>query len=241
MPSVSNRSKPDPLRSIELENLRRNVKMELPKRDVDPNVGKRESSTRKMKTTRMKTTRIKTTRMKTKRMMRKMTTLARNITKSPDLRVVLRRERRVPGIKKTLVLRTPSKLLGNLPKKRVRSLLRKMREKTPRRSLEKAENPSNRRNALKRHLRKKSTSGLMRTSKSTGINSDLRVKSLRGKIAKIIDQKSLDARSPEEKRESLKSLLPVSLSLRLKEDFSELSSLLNDNQSRLAEILAGFY
>ena len=94
--------------------------MELPKREVDPNVGKRESSTRKMKTTRM---------------MRKMTTLA-------DLRVVLRRERRVPGIKKTLVLRTPSTLLGNLPKKRVRSL-------------EKAENPSKRRDALKRHPSKK--------------------------------------------------------------------------------------
>jgi len=94
-----------------------------------------------------------------------------------------------------------------------------MREKigkTPRRSLEKAENPSKRINPPKSHPSKKSTSGLMRTSKSTGINSDLRVKSLRGKT-----EKSQDVRSPEGKREILRSLLTVSLSLRVKEDSSE--------------------
>ena len=102
----------------------------------------------------------------------------------------------------------------SLSPKRGKSLLKTMREKTPRRSQEKAENPS-------------IASALMMTmSKSIGINSDLRVKSLRRKTALSVDQ-----RSPKGKRESL----------RLKEDSSELSSLLNDNQTRSAENIAGYY
>ena len=81
----------------------------------------------------------------------------------------------------------------------------------------------------------------MRMSKSTGINSDLRVKSLREKSAKIIDPKSLDVRSQEGKRESLRSLLTVSLSLRVKEDSFEPSSLLNENQSQPVKNIAGSY
>ena len=68
-----------------------------------------------------------------------------------------------------------------LPKKRGKSLLKTMREKTPRRGQEKAENPS-----IASVL-------MMTTRKSIGINSDLRVKSLRGKSAQS-EQQHLESR-----------------------------------------------
>ena len=66
----------------------------------------------------------------------------------------------------------------SLSPKRGKSLLKTMREKTPRRSQEKTENPS-----IASVL-------MMTTSKSIGINSDLRMKSLRGKSAQSVDQRS---------------------------------------------------
>ena len=139
-----------------------------------------------------------------------------------------------------------------MPKRREISLLRTLKRKlrrTPRRSLKKprkvkirrrktARNPKKRRNAPKRPPSKRSMSGLMRTSKSTGINSDLKkTKSLSGKSARSLDPKSQETRSQEEKAESMSFHLHVSISPREKEDSSEPSGLLDDNQSQPVECL----